>query len=381
MGSTEYTFGQLIELCFIKNSDGKYKEESAIGVNIDKEIRAMKGDASGKDLEAFYLVQPDFFVYNPRGSRKLGLGYNDSKNTYITTFNNMIFRVRDDARQTVLPKYLYLYLSRKEWDRKAEFLAWGSSTEVFTWDTFCETTLLLPSISVQQKYVDVYDSMIANQRVYERGLEDLKLTCDAYLDVLRRNLPHEEIGTYLIPCDERNRGRLGVESVRGIAISKELISTKANLDGVELGNYKVMPAGSIAFVSDTSRRGDKISIAQNKSIEDHLVSSISTVFSTNPDKLLSSYLMMFFSRAEFNRYARFNSWGSARETFSWDDMCEVKLPIPELEVQQSIVNIYNAYLTRREINDKLKSQIKDLCPILIRGSLEEAQKALFKEGC
>lgn len=375
MGLIKYTFGQLIELCFIQNSDGIYKEDSAIGVNIKKEIRIMKGGASGKDLEAFYIVKPDFFVYNPRGSRKLGLGYNDSSDTYITTFNNMIFRVRDDARQTVLPKYLYIYLCRKEWDRKAEFLAWGSSTEVFSWDTFCETTILLPTIEIQQKYVDVYNATVANQKAYEQGLEDLKLTCDAYLDGLRRELPHEEIGKYLNPCDERNRGRLGVESVRGIATSKDLISTKANLDGVELGNYKVMPSNSIAFVSDTSRRGDKISIALNQTVEDFLVSSISTVFTTQLKYLRSAYLMMFLSRAEFDRYARFNSWGSARETFSWDDMCEVKIPIPDTEVQQSIVNIYNAYLTRREINEKLKAQIKDLCPILIKGSLEEARKA------
>lgn len=81
---------------------------------------------------------------------------------------------------------------------------------------------------------------------------------------------------------------------------------------------------------------------------------------------------MLFGRAEFDRYARFHSWGSARETFDWSEMCEVKIPIPDIKVQQSIVNIYNAYIERKAINDKLKEQIKDICPILIKGSLEEA---------
>lgn len=169
MALFNYTFGDLIEQHFVRNSDGKYDENDAIGVNIEKEIRPMKGDTSRKELTTFYLVEPGTFVYNPRGSRKLGLGYNDSTNTYITTYNNMIFRIRADAKDKVLPKYLFMYLSRKEWDRRAEILSWGSSTEVFAWDTFCETEIQLPSLEIQQKYVDVYQGMIDNQRSYEHG--------------------------------------------------------------------------------------------------------------------------------------------------------------------------------------------------------------------
>ena len=95
MTLTEYTFGDLIELCINQNSDGKYKTDNAIGINIDKEIRVMRGNSSRKELEKFYIVPPETFVYNPRGSRKLGLGYNDTKNTYITTFNNLVFKVKD----------------------------------------------------------------------------------------------------------------------------------------------------------------------------------------------------------------------------------------------------------------------------------------------
>jgi len=83
---------------------------------------------------------------------------------------------------------------------------------------------------------------------------------------------------------------------------------------------------------------------------------------------------MYFTRSEFDRYARFHSWGSARETFTWDDLSEVKIPIPEdISVQQDIVNIYKAYIARREINEALKTQIKDICPVLIKGSCEEAR--------
>jgi len=84
--------------------------------------------------------------------------------------------------------------------------------------------------------------------------------------------------------------------------------------------------------------------------------------------------MLYFSRSEFNRYARFNSWGSARETFSFEDMCDVEIPIPDISVQKSIADIFTAYNTRKLINERLKAQIKDLCPILVKGAVEEGEK-------
>lgn len=374
MGLTKYNFGELLELCFIRNSDRLYDENDAIGINIDKQIRPMKGDSSSKPLETFFLVKPDFFVYNPRGSRKLGLGYNDSNTTYITTYNNMIFRIKDSARKIAIPKYIFMYLSRREWDRYAEYVSWGSSTEVFSWDTFCQITIELPDIEIQQKYVDIYTAMLCNQQAYEQGLEDLKLTCDGYIEQLKKNMPNVAIGQYLIPRDTRNNNNLSVDAVRGLSVSKEMIETKADMDGVSLKSYKVIQPNEIAYVPDTSRRGEKISLAMNRSEEDVLVSSISTVFATDATHLLSDYLMIFFSREDFDRYARFHSWGSARETFSWDEMCTVKIPIPDIKIQQYIVNIYIAYQLRREINEQLKAQMKDICPILVKGALEEGAK-------
>ena len=374
MALHEYAFGELIELCIEENSSYLYNENHTIGVNIDKEIRIMRGNSSRKELQSFYLVKPDTFVYNPRGSRKLGLGYNDSLNTYITTFNNMVFQIKDSAREIILPHYLYMYLSRTEWDRKAEFLSWGSSTEVFSWDTFCETTITLPQLAVQQKYVNIYKSLLANQRAYERGLDDLRLTCDAYIDNLRKKMPAEKIGPYLIEIDWRNGLALSVDSVRGLATSKEIIPTKADMTGVNLSNYKTVLPRQIAYVPDTSRRGDKISLGLNNTDETFLVSSISIVFDTNREKLLPEYLMLFFTRPEFDKYARFHSWGSVREIFSFGDMRNVEIPIPDISVQKALADLYSVYTHRKAINERLKAQIKGMCPILIKGSAEEASE-------
>lgn len=92
------------------------------------------------------------------------------------------------------------------------------------------------------------------------------------------------------------------------------------------------------------------------------------------NKLLPEYLSMFFNRTEFDRYARFHSWGSARETFTWDDLIKVKIPIPEIAIQKSIVDIYNVYKQRKKLGEELKAQIQNISPILIKGSIEEGMR-------
>lgn len=144
------------------------------------------------------------------------------------------------------------------------------------------------------------------------------------------------------------------------------------MDGVSLVNYKVVLPRQIAYVTDTSRRGDKVSLGFNNTDEAFLVSSISTVFGTKLEKLLPEYFMLFLTRSEFDRYARFHSWGSAREIFDFNDMCDVEIPIPNIGMQKAVSEIYKCYSERKKINKQLKIQIKTLCPILIKGSLEEA---------
>ena len=97
------------------------------------------------------------------------------------------------------------------------------------------------------------------------------------------------------------------------------------------------------------------------------------MFETEKESLLSDYLMLFFVRSEFDRYARFNSWGSARETFDWNALCDYKIPIPDITTQKNIAEIYKAFNIRKNLNEKLKQQIKNICPILIKGAIEEGK--------
>lgn len=326
-------------------------------------------------LEPYYLVRPDDFAYvtvTSRNGGKITIAHNTTIDTYIVSSSYVVFRVKE--KDLLLSGFMFMYFNRLEFDRYSRFNSWGSARETFCWEDMCDIEIELPPIEIQQKYMYIYNAMLANQQSYERGLEDLKLVCDAYIEELRRKLPSVAIGDYLVQSDRRNDMGLSASAVRGLAVSKEVITTKANMGGVSLENYKVVPPKYIAYVSDTSRRGDKMSLGFNNTEEPFLVSSISTVFGTKQEYLLPEFLMLFICRTEFDRYARFYSWGSARETFGWDQMCEVRIPIPDIEIQHNIVNIFNAYKERKKINEKLKSQIKDICPILIKGSIEEGRK-------
>jgi len=157
----------------------------------------------------------------------------------------------------------------------------------------------------------------------------------------------------------------------GVSTLKEFRVPTAKVNRDELSNYKVVKPRQICFVQTT--HNEKVfAYAFNNTDKNIVVTSVNEVFATDETRLLPEYICMFFSRTEFDRYARFHSWGSARETFTWADLIEVEIPISDIMIQQYIVNIYIVYQLRKEINEQLKAQIKDLCPILIKSSIKEA---------
>lgn len=374
MPLTKYTLGELLIRNTENNEALEFEASDVRGLLNSKGISNTKANIDGRDLKKFLVVRPDGFVFNHRVHDKLGLGYNTSNEVYLFTNDYVAFYIKPDIKGTILlPDYLYMWFLRPEFDRYMLFKTYGSATLFFSWDNMCELEITLPDVSVQQKYVDIYKAMIANQQSYERGLEDLKLVCDGYIEDLRRTIPSSAIGSYLELIEVKNEQLLyGLESVRGISIEKRFIETKADMVDVNLKPYYVIQPNEFAYVTVTSRNGGKISLALNDSGDTFICSSSYVAFrSKDTNVLLPQYLMLFFSREEFNRYARFCSWGSARETFDWSEMCNIEIPIPDISVQKAIAQMYGVYIERKKINEQLKTQIKDICPILIKGSLEE----------
>ena len=373
---TKCNLGEHIELLEFTNASLSYGIEDVRGVNNLKQLMPTKADLNGRDLSKFQIIQPGEFVFNHRTSRngsKFSIAYNNGAKPVICTEDYVVFRVKEESKNILSSEWLYMYFNRSEFDRYAITNSWGSSTEFYNWEDICAVKLELPPFAVQEKYTGVYKAMLANQQSYEHGLEDLKLVCDGYVEDLRRRMPCEKIGGFIEPSEETNIVlQYGVDDVRGVSIEKKFIETKADMEGVSLKPYLLISPNEFAYVTVTSRNGGKISLALNDSENTYICSSSYTVFrSKNEKTLLPQYLMLFFSRTEFDRYARFNSWGSARETFDWETMCDVQIPIPDIKIQEAIAELYTVYNTRKKINEQLKAQIKSICPILIRGSLEE----------
>ncbi len=375
MGLTKIRLGDYIERSTVNNSDLKYGIDFIAGVNNQGIFTAPKGNTEGVDLKPYKIVNNGAFVYNPTRLDLGSIAYR-MENLCIVSHLYMVFYLTEEGKKIIDPLWLFIYFRRAEFCREVTFRNFGSQRPEFNFSDMSDIIIPLPNIKIQQKYVEVYNAMLENQKSYERGLKDLKLVCDVYIDKLKRELPHKRLGNYISPCDTKNDDlKYDLDSVRGVSIEKRFIYTKANMGGVSLKPYAVVKPDEFSYVTVTSRNGEKISLARNDSDEAYICSSSYIVFKVDdPKTLLPAYLSMLFERSEFNRYARFNSWGSARETFDWEEMKNVFLLIPNIKIQQDIVSIFEAYNTRREISARLKSQIKDICPILIKGSIEEAKK-------
>ena len=375
MGLTKIRLGDYIERSTVNNSDLKYGIDFIAGVNNQGIFTAPKGNTEGVDLKPYKIVNNGAFVYNPTRLDLGSIAYR-MEDLCIVSHLYMVFYLTEEGKKIIDPLWLFIYFRRAEFCREVTFRNFGSQRPEFNFSDMSDIIIPLPNIKIQQKYVEVYNAMLENQKSYERGLKDLKLVCDVYIDKLKRELPHKRLGNYISPCDTKNDDlKYDLDSVRGVSIEKRFIYTKANMGGVSLKPYAVVKPDEFSYVTVTSRNGEKISLARNDSDEVYICSSSYIVFKVDdPKTLLPAYLSMLFERSEFNRYARFNSWGSARETFDWEEMKNVFLLIPNIKTQQDIVSIFEAYNTRREISAKLKAQIKDICPILIKGSIEEAKK-------
>lgn len=373
MGLNRVRLGELIKRSDTRNADEKYCVDHVRGMSVEKVFIPTKADMRGVSLKPYKLVEPDWFAYvtiTSRNSDKITLARNTSKDTYIVSSSYEVFFVSDSKRLD--SNYLFMFFNRAEFDRYARFNSWGSAREAFSWEDFCDIEIELPPIEVQRKYVAIYEAMLSNQRAYEQGLDDLKLTCDAKMNDLVQRAGRETLGQFVERHDVRNADN-SIKNVKGVSTQKIFRDPTSKVDRNKLSNYKIVRPGWFSFVQ-TTHNEKCFAFAFNNTDNDIVVTSVNEVFSVDADRVDPDYLSLFFNRSEFDRYARFNSWGSARETFTWADLQAVEIPFIPISEQRAIADVYRSWFTRKEINVRLKAQLKDVCPILIRGSIEEASR-------
>ena len=374
MGLKKYKLGELIELSVEKNSEGLYGIENVRGISNAKEIMSTKADVDENVIRKFYIVSPNQFIYNPRTTRmgdRVGLAYNNTDKPLLFSFNNIAFKIKDSAKEQILPQYLYMYYNRNEFDRYAITNSWGSATELFSFEEMCDIDITLPSIEQQRKYVDVYLALQNNLAAYQSKVEELKLVCDGYIDQLKVKIPKQKVGDLLETVDKRN-SELTYTDVQGININKTFFPTVANIDESNTRNYKIVENNQFAFSGMQTGRDMCIRIALNEESKPVIISPAYTVFRIKDDNVvLSHYIMLWFSRKQIDRYGWFASDGSIRSNLDLERLCEMEIPIPDISVQREIVNIHKCYIERQRIAEALKEQLKNICPVLIRGSLLE----------
>lgn len=360
--------GDYIRLISNRNSD--WGITNLLGVNIHKNFMPSVANVSGVDLSKYKIIQRNQFATNIMHVNRdeiLPVALYQKDEPAIVSPAYMTFEVIDETE--LLPEFLMMEFQRPEFDRRAWTYCDSSVRGGLEWERFCDIQIPIPHIDEQRKFVALYNGLLTNQKTYANSLADLQLICDTYIENLIKTEKPKVLGEYIEQSDERNND-LQVTFLQGVSTNKVLIETKANTNGLSFYNYKVVRTGEFVYVADTSRRGDKIALAMN-SAEPCIVSAIYTVFRVVKTlELLPEYLYLWFARPEFDRYARFHSWGSARETFDWADMCNVKLPIPDIKIQEAIVTIYHTLETRKRINEQLKNTIKPLCPVLMKGVVE-----------
>ena len=181
-----------------------------------------------------------------------------------------------------------------------------------------------------------------------------------------RKMEYHRLGDYIREVNVRNRD-LKVTNLLGLSVSKEFMPSIANTIGTDMSAYKIVERGQFVYIADTSRRGDKIAIALLSNYDNAIVSQAYTVFEIVDHTALSpEYLMIWFRRPEFDRYARFHSHGSAREVFDWDELCDVMLPVPEIARQREIVAEYETLTNRIRLNEQMIEKLEVTAQALYR---------------
>lgn len=341
------------------------------GVDINKQFISTRANLEGTDISGYYVVPPRHFACNLMHigrDERIPVAYNSSTNNYVVTSAYYVFKIKENKVNEVLAEYLYILFCVHEFDRLTWFYTDSSIRGNLKEDRFLDIKIPLPSLAEQQKVVNAWRALREIKEQNEAIAAPLMQVCQSYIQELKHKYESVEIGNYIEESNERNNDdTYRLKDVCGISIEKKMIDTKANMDGVSLKPYKVFKPSEFCFVPITSRNGNKITLSMNYEEQTHIVSSSYVVFDIKKkNKLIPSFLYLMLSRPEFDRYARFNSWGSAREAFSFDDMKRVRIPLPPLSVQQAIVNIYNCANEAKRIAAEADRMSREVCPALIQ---------------
>lgn len=368
MKSNYKRLGDYIQLVDVRNTDMTVNR--LLGININKQFMPSVANISNTDLSKYKIINKEMFACNVMHvgrDEKIPIAFYTDEEPAIISPAYLVFLISNNG---LLPEFLMMQLKRHEFDRYAWYICDSSIRGGLEWERFCDIQIPIPDIEVQRHYVTLYKALQKNQQAYKKSLDDLQLISNTIFESLVNKVTHKRIGDYIQLVDVRNRD-MAVNRLLGININKQFITSAANVSRTDLSKYKTIRKGQFAYSAMQVGRDETIRVALYNLDEPAIISPAYLVFKVNDkQEIFSEYLMAWFQRLESDRYGWFISDSSVRASLEWERFCDIEIPIPSIEVQESIVAIHHTLETRKRLNNELKAQIQNLCPILMRGVAE-----------
>ena len=354
--------GDYIEQCDERNTAGS--NYPVIGINRDKTFMPTVANLDGVDIAKYKIVSKGMFVFSGMQTGRdicirIGLYDKDQPALISPAYTTFFINKEND----VLPEFFFMYFNRDESDRYGWFISDSSVRANLDWPRFLDIEIPLPSVAEQQKVVNAWRAFREIKVQNEAKAAPLMQLCQSYIQELKHKYPMQEIGPYLQFFKEKNKDN-EIKLEQGINIAKEFITPQRS--NSDLSSRIKVRTGQFAYCTQLNNENVAISLRVGP---DCVVSPVYEVFEIKKEYkhiLNSEYLLLWLIRKEFGRYVYWSSVGSAYEFLRYDNLYSYKIPLPPIEVQQAIVNIYKCANEAKRIAEEADRLSREVCPTLLQ---------------
>lgn len=341
------------------------------GVDINKRFIPTRANLDGTDISGYYLVPPTFFACNLMHigrDERIPIAYNDTDKDLVVTSAYYVFHIKQDKCDEILNEYLYIIFSNKEIDRLTWFYTDSSIRGNLKENRFLDIKIPLPSVAEQQKVVNAWRAFREIKEQNEAKAAPLMQLCQSYIQEIRKkkNVRNYRIGNAIEVIDKTNKDGSPYE-VLGLNNNKMFMPTVASMDTINTSKYKIIRKGEFAFSGMQTGRDKCIRIALYDKDIPALISPAYTTFILDKEEpILPEYFMMIFKNPEMDRLGWFYSDSSVRANLDWNRFIDIEIPLPPIEVQQAIVNIYKCANEAKQIAEEADRLSREVCPALLQ---------------
>lgn len=372
MGLTKIKIGDVITVINKRNQENR--DLPFYGINKEKEFMPTVADTHNLDKSKYKIMTQGRFVFSGMQTGRdmcirIGL-YNLEQDALVSP----AYTTFEVSSSKILPEYLFMVFNSPEKDRYGAFLSDGSVRANLDWDVFCDIELEFPDVFIQKKYVDIYSQSKHMITLLKRENEQLKRVLQFIMIKYKIKQISKSLGDLIQPIDDRNKNNFDYPFY-GLNKDKEFMETKASTNSLDRKKYKIVIKNRFVFSGMQTGRDHCIRIGLSLKERPILVSPAYTTFEIkHKNVILPEYLYLYFLNPEMDRLGWFLSDGSVRSNLDWDRFLDILIPVPSIDVQKNIVRLFTEYYHKKGLIQKMKAIQQRICPILIKGAMEEGSR-------